>query len=138
MRQFFVILAAALIAMAASIGSAGAAPAAPATSSTTATVTPDTADSAGLIGPASAADAATAAPSAAGSIIVRTIRECGIGALVGKTTDELTLQNVVVFVNAVGQRLAAVAAGPLAIITVAAYGCIDRALTSLRPDSGER
>ncbi|MCQ4118119.1 hypothetical protein [Rhodococcus tibetensis] len=138
MRQFFVIVAAALIAVAGSTGSAGAAPAAPATPATTSAVTPDTADSAGVIGPASSADAATAAPSAVGSIIVRTIRECGIGALVGKTTDELTLQNVVVFVNAAGQRLAAVAAGPLAIITVAAYGCLDRALTSLRQDSEER
>ncbi|QHE71145.1 hypothetical protein [Rhodococcus sp. WAY2] len=138
MRQFFVILAAALIAMAASTGSAGAVETTPQTSTTTAALTSDTTISAGVIGVANPADAATAAPSAAGSIIVRTIRECGMGALVGKTTDELSLQNVIVFVNAVGQRLAAVAAGPLAIITVAAYGCIERALTSLRPDSGER
>ena len=98
----------------------------------------ETADDAGVVGTAGPIEKATAVATAAGAVVVKTLRACGLGALVGKTSADFSLQNVIVFVNAMGQRLAAVAAGPVAIITVAAYGCVERVLAGLGAESGGR
>lgn len=79
---------------------------------------------------ATAEDAETAIQTAAGEIAVKGLRECGLGALVGTTTDELTVKNVIVFVNAAGRRIVAVINGPAAIISVAASGCVERSLVA--------
>lgn len=88
------------------------------------------AQSPGVVGPATSEDAAGAIQSSVGEVIIKTIKQCGLGALVGDTTGELTLQNVIVFVTATGKRLAAIAGGPLAVITIAAQGCIERVTKS--------
>ena len=93
---------------------------------------------AGGVATAGPIEKATAVATAAGAVVVKTLRACGLGALVGKTSADFSLQNVIVFVNAMGQRLAAVAAGPVAIITVAAYGCVERVLAGLGAESGGR
>ncbi|MFE3293317.1 hypothetical protein [Rhodococcus sp. NPDC059234] len=94
------------------------------------------AGSPGVVGPAAKEDVDTAAQSSAGTVVVKAIKECGLGALVGNTTDELSLQNVIVFVNAAGKRLAAVAGGPVAIITVAAQGCVERVIDAFGGGTG--
>ncbi|TQF73264.1 hypothetical protein FK531_06970 [Rhodococcus spelaei] len=94
------------------------------------------ANSPGVVGPAAREDVDTAAQSSAGTVVVKAIRECGLGALVGNTTSELSLENVIVFVNAAGKRLAAVAGGPVALITVAAQGCMERVIDAFGGGTG--
>ncbi|MFF0816421.1 hypothetical protein ACFYVR_14910 [Rhodococcus sp. NPDC003318] len=84
---------------------------------------------------ATAEDAETAIQSAAGEIGVKALRECGLGALVGNTTDELTTKNVLVFVNAATKRIIAVINGPAAIISTAAAGCVERALVAFEVEA---
>lgn len=79
---------------------------------------------------ATAEDAETAIQTAAGEIGVKALRECGLGALIGNTTDELTTKNVMVFVNAAAKRIVAVINGPAAIVSTAAGGCVERALVA--------
>ncbi len=81
-------------------------------------------------------DAQGAVQTAAGDMTVQALRECGLGALIGNTTDETSLKNVGVFVTAAVERVVAVAEGPAAIVSLAASGCVERALVSFDVSSG--
>ena len=81
-------------------------------------------------------DAQGAVQTAAGDMTGQALRECGLGALIGATTDEMSLKNVGVFVTAAAERVVALAEGPAAIVSLAASGCVERALLSFDVDSG--
>lgn len=81
-------------------------------------------------------DAQGAVQTAAGEMTVKALRECGLGALVGKTTDEMSLTNVGVFLTAAAERVVALAEGPAALVSLAASGCVERALISFDVSSG--
>ncbi|MFD1813278.1 hypothetical protein [Rhodococcus gannanensis] len=73
-------------------------------------------------------DAAGAIATAVGTMTVDGLRECGLGMLIGATTDEMTPKNVGTFLTVAGKRLIAIAQGPAAVISVVAGGCVERSL----------
>lgn len=85
---------------------------------------------------ASQEDANGAIATAAGEMTVKGLRECGLGALIGNTTDELSVKNVTTFVSAASKRLIAITNGPAAVISLAAGGCVERALVAFDVSTG--
>ncbi|MFD4293127.1 hypothetical protein ACFWPA_19335 [Rhodococcus sp. NPDC058505] len=81
-------------------------------------------------------DANGAVQTAVGEMTVKGLRECGLGALIGKTTDEMSVKNVAVFVGAMGKRVVALVEGPAALVSVAAGGCVERTLLAFDVSSG--
>ena len=73
-------------------------------------------------------DAAGAIMTATGEMTVEGLRECGLGMLIGTTTEEFTPRNVGTFLTVAGKRLVAIAQGPAAVVSVVAGGCVERAL----------
>ncbi|MGW4481469.1 hypothetical protein [Rhodococcus triatomae] len=73
-------------------------------------------------------DAAGAVATAVGTMTVDGLRECGLGMLIGTTTDEFTPRNVGTFLSVAGKRLVAIAQGPAAVVSVVAGGCVERSL----------
>ncbi|NLG54572.1 MAG: hypothetical protein GX542_02815 [Rhodococcus sp.] len=137
MKRISLVIATAVTALTLGAATAHAQPVAPfvppiSITESTEDAVPAQGDGEGVVRTASPVERATAYITAAGDVVVRQLRTCGVGALVGATTSEVSVQNVDVLVNAVGQRLAAVAGGPAAVITVAAYGCLERVLNGIR------
>lgn len=73
-------------------------------------------------------DAAGAIMTATGEMTAEGLRECGLGMLIGTTTEEFTPRNVGTFLTVAGKRLVAIAQGPAAVVSVVAGGCVERAL----------